>query len=225
MFLKAWGGHNTVARALRAIQDEFGQAADWPQMRDRISAKAVVTSFGHQDSTFADCIRTGLRWRAGRSRRGCGGLLARTVVADADRHLLSAEWMRRNVSAVGPLGAQYRVWGDGRQMAAGFDAEDYFGLSGLTVDELAARGYEVWMPPQERGAFISEGDSSNFALLVDNGLRSWVALGLDRAGVAVSFVVPPAAAPGETFHVICTARDSGTPSLTRHQRVVVTVTG
>jgi hypothetical protein len=29
------------------------------------------------------------------------------------------------------------------------------------------------MPPQERGAFISEGDSSNFALLVDNGLRSW----------------------------------------------------
>jgi hypothetical protein len=29
------------------------------------------------------------------------------------------------------------------------------------------------MPPQPAGSWISEGDSSNFALLVDNGLQSW----------------------------------------------------
>ncbi|GAA3869878.1 DUF1593 domain-containing protein [Tessaracoccus defluvii] len=330
VFLQVWGGHNTVARALRSIQDEFGATPEWPRLRDRISAKAVVTSFGHQDHTFADYIRP--NWPALESREVATrvwGYFARTVVADEDQHLLTAEWTRRNVTAVGPLGAEYRVWGDGKQMADGFDAEDYFGLSGLSADELAAQGYEVWMPPQEQGAFISEGDSSNFALLVDNGLRSWVEPGwggwggrqeraaddpsswsnvdewdsarwigefqndfaarlrwsvegeyaaanhhpvvrvvdglertaaagdvvrltaetwdpdgdevrvewwqyveagtssstleLDVVGETVSFVVPPTASPGERIHVICTARDSGTPTLTRHQRVVVTV--
>ena len=36
-----------------------------------------------------------------------------------------------------------------------------------------ARGYTVWTALQAPGAFISEGDSSNFTLLLDNGLRSY----------------------------------------------------
>ena len=67
-------------------------------------------------------------------------------------------------------GAFYRVWGDGRQMAPG-DLFDYFGLD-LPVEELKARGYQVWTPPQEKGAWISEGDSSTFMNLIDNGLRA-----------------------------------------------------
>ena len=109
-------------------------------------------SFGHQDHTFADYIRPS--WPALESREVATrvwGYFARTVIADEDQHLLTAEWTRRNVTAVGPLGAEYRVWGDGKQMADGFDAEDYFGLSGLSADELAAQGYEVWMPPRPRG--------------------------------------------------------------------------
>jgi hypothetical protein len=101
------------------------------------------------------------------------GYFARSVVADADQRLLGAEWTRSNVTEAGPVGAAYRVWGDGRQMADGFDDEDYFGLSGHSAEELAAKGYTVWMPPQPAGSWISEGDSSNFALLVDNGLQSW----------------------------------------------------
>src|SRR5690625_6829000 len=53
-------------------------------------------------------------------------------------------------SQVGALGRAYQVWGDGQQMAEGFDAEDYFGLSGLSVAELEERGYRVWTPPQDR---------------------------------------------------------------------------
>jgi hypothetical protein len=37
---------------------------------------------------------------------------------------------------------------------------------------LRAKGYRVWTPPQEKGAWISEGDSSTFMNLVDNGLRA-----------------------------------------------------
>ena len=174
VFLQVWGGHNTVARALRSIEDEFGGSPGWEGTRDRISAKAVITSFGQQDETFADYIRP--RWPGIESREVATkvwGYFARSVVAEADQYLLGAEWTRAHVTGVGPVGAAYRVWGDGRQMADGFDDEDYFGLSGYSAEELAGQGYVVWMPPQERGAFISEGDSSNFALLVDNGLRSW----------------------------------------------------
>jgi hypothetical protein len=38
-----------------------------------------------------------------------------------------------------------------------------------------------------------------------------------------SFVVPENAKPGDTIHVICEVSDNGSPSLTRYQRVIVTV--
>ncbi len=40
---------------------------------------------------------------------------------------------------------------------------------------------------------------------------------------AASFIVPADAATGETIHIICEVTDQGTPSLTRYQRVIVTV--
>ena len=45
----------------------------------------------------------------------------------------------------------------------------------------------------------------------------------DSAKAAASFTVPAAAPKGETIHMICEVTDSGTPRLTRYQRVVVTV--
>lgn len=83
---------------------------------------------------------------------------------------LSAEWTREHVSSIGPFGPFYRVWGDGKQMVSG-DIFDYFGLD-LGADELRAKGYRVWTPPQEKGAWISEGDTSTFMNLIDNGLRA-----------------------------------------------------
>ena len=49
-------------------------------------------------------------------------------------------------------------------------------------------------------------------------------LALDGADTAtVSFTIPSDALPGQTFHLILEARDSGTPALRHFQRVVVTV--
>lgn len=174
VFLQTWGGHNTIARALKSIQDEFEDSAEWETIHEAVTRKTVITSFGQQDATFAEYIRP--NWPGVESREVATkvwGYFARTVVDELDQHLLTPGWMRQNVSTVGPMGAQYRVWGDGRQMAAGFDDEDYFGLAGRTTEDLVAAGYRVWMPPQAVGGWISEGDSSNFALLVDNGLRAW----------------------------------------------------
>jgi hypothetical protein len=43
------------------------------------------------------------------------------------------------------------------------------------------------------------------------------------ATLTTTFHVPVDAKPGETIHIILEATDNGTPSLTRYQRVVVTV--
>jgi hypothetical protein len=93
------------------------------------------------------------------------------VSEDAQQYL-SAEWVRENVSSVGPVGRAYRVWGDGQQMASGFDDEDYFGVPNATMQSLASTGYKVWAPVRPAGSWISEGDTSNFAMHVDNGLRN-----------------------------------------------------
>ena len=51
-----------------------------------------------------------------------------------------------------------------------------------------------------------------------------VGLALEGAdGAVVSFVVPSDAKPGETFHLILEAKDSGEPALCHFQRVILTV--
>jgi hypothetical protein len=82
--------------------------------------------------------------------------------------------MKKNVSDRGPLGALYRVWGDGKQMVKG-DIMDYFGIAGHTNDELRKMGYVVWMPVQEKGSWLGEGDDFTFMNMLGNGLRAYEA--------------------------------------------------
>lgn len=174
LFIQAWGGISTIARALHSIVEQMGADPRWETYRQRIIDAVVLTSFAEQDSTLDTYIRPqwpGLEHREVATRTW--GYMTRTVLTPPDQELASAGWTAAHISAQGPLGAAYRTWGDGRQMAEGFDDEDYFGLAGLTEEELRARGYTVWCPVQERGAFISEGDTSNFLLLIPTGLSSW----------------------------------------------------
>ena len=61
------------------------------------------------------------------------GYKAPNLATGDDAQYYSARWTRMNVSAKGPLGAFYRVWGDGRQMVRG-DVLDYFGMSGQSAE-------------------------------------------------------------------------------------------
>jgi Protein of unknown function (DUF1593) len=177
VFLQAWGGTNTIARALKDIEERYAGTPKWPRIHEKVSRKAIITRFAAQDSTYADYIAP--VWPGIENRdvaTTTWGYFTRNALQPEDAELVAPEWTRANVSDVGPFGELYRVWGDGKFMAEGFDNEDFFGFD-TTLPEnsreaLIARGYFVWSPLYPPGAFISEGDSSNFALLVDNGLRS-----------------------------------------------------
>ena len=172
VYLLAWGGPSTIARALKSIQEDYEGTPQWPAIYEKVSQKAIIQAFVAQDLSYADYIAPNwpdIEFRDMATTQW--GYFARRAVLPEFAHYLSADWLQANVSNHGPLGELYRVWGDGIQMHEG-DAFDYFGEAGLTADELRALGYQVWISPQEQYSWISEGDTSTFMNLVDNGLRS-----------------------------------------------------
>ena len=175
VYLLAWGGASTIARALKSIQDRYSGKADWPAVRAKVSRKAILSLSGDQDDTYATYIRP--TWPDIRSLpSGQGGVglgYGAFVFASAENApYFSADWTRDNVSIKGPLGAHYRVWGDGKQMVKD-DRFDYFGLTGHTAAELRAMRYVVWLPPRPKGEFLGEGDTFTYLNLIDNGLSAY----------------------------------------------------
>jgi hypothetical protein len=169
--LQVWAGTSTIARALMSIEQRFADSPEWPAIRAEVSRKAVITKFASQDGTYDDYIRP--VWpdiRVTDVATMAWGYLARRVIEQPELTYLGADWMRENVTSVGPLGALYRTWGDGRQMVPG-DLTDYFHTSGLGADELRELGYTVWTEPQPAGEWISEGDTTNMLNLLVPGLR------------------------------------------------------
>lgn len=175
VYLLAWGGASTIARALKSLQDRYEHTADWPAVRAKVSRKAILSLSGDQDDTYATYIKP--TWPDVRSlRAGQGGVgvgYGAFVFASAENApYLSVDWTRENISRQGPLGAHYRAWGDGKQMVKG-DRFDYFGLAGQSTAELRAQGYIVWLPPRPKGEFLGEGDTFTFLNLIGNGLGAY----------------------------------------------------
>lgn len=163
IYLLAWGGQSTIARALKSIQDRYQKTSEWSAISRKVSRKAILSASGDQDDTYAKYIRP--NWPDIRSlRSGPGGVPlaygANSTARGENAVYYSAEWTRDNILSKGPLGALYRVWGDGKQMVKG-DIFDYFGLSGQTAAELRAKGYIVWLAPRPKGEFLGEATPSH----------------------------------------------------------------
>ncbi len=174
VYLHAWGGQSTIARALKSIEEQYQGTRQWDAIRAKVIRKAVIHPSGDQDDTYAKYIQP--HWPEIRYRQQAGGLVlaynAQSRVSEEDAAYFTAEWTQKNISSRGPLGALYRVWGDGKQMVKG-DRFDYFGIPGKTAQELKQEGYIVWTPIQEKGSFLGEGDTPTFLNLIDNGLRGY----------------------------------------------------
>lgn len=174
LFITAWGGQSTIARALKSIQEEYEYTTQWDAIKEKISRKVVLLPSGDQDNTYPKYIKPnwpGIEYRQfqGGPNYGYGAQLRAKV---EDSIYLTSTWMKENVTDRGPMGALYRVWGDGKQMVKG-DKMDYFGFSGYTDSELRKMGYVVWMPVQEKGSWLGEGDDGTFMNMPGNGLRAY----------------------------------------------------
>jgi len=208
VYLLAWGGASTIARALKSIQERYQQATNWPSIRAKVSRKAILSLSGDQDDTYARYIRP--NWPQVRSlTAGDGGVnvaYGAFVFASAENApYFGADWTRRNVSTQGPLGAHYRVWGDGKQMVPG-DRFDYFGIAGQSAAELRAQGYIVWLPPRPKGEFLGEGDTFTFLNLMADGL------GADREEIPGGWAGHPVLNPASRAAAAARSGQGGAPA-------------
>lgn len=174
IYLHAWGGQSTIARALKSIEEQYKGTPQWASIRAKVIRKAVIHPSGDQDDTYAKYIQP--NWPEIRYRQQAGGVgisyNSQERVSLEDAVYLSAPWIAENVLSKGPLGAFIRVWGDGKQMVKG-DRFDYFGIAGKSGEELRKEGYVVWTPPRPKGDYLGEGDTGTFVNLLDNGLRGY----------------------------------------------------
>jgi hypothetical protein len=168
VYLQAWGGTNTIARALKSIEDQYSGSWQWTRIKDRVSRKAVILASGLQDLTYEQYIAP--NWpqlrvenlQAGYATWGynCNfGGVGNVRGLPADRQYFQGAWIRANIQ-VGPYGALYRSWLDGQSMPG--DQLDVFG-----DPEKAKTG---WCPPLQPYDFLSEGDNVAFNPLLDTGI-------------------------------------------------------
>ncbi len=175
LYITAHGGQSTIARALKSIQDQYGNTSGWESVREKITNKVILLTSGDQDNTGANYIRPNWPelYPPGVSVSGGGGYGygSQSRASAEDSVYYTPAWLEEHITSKGPLGAFYRVWGDGKQMVKG-DIFDYFGFSDYTNEELREMGYIVWTPVREKGSWISEGDTPVFLNMLNFGLRA-----------------------------------------------------
>ena len=171
VYVTAWGGQSTIARALKSIELEYKGKKEWTAIRKKIINKLVILPSGDQDNTYESYIKP--NWPEVDYRQFRGGpnygYGAQLVASPESKPYFSTGWTKENISSKGPLGSLYRVWGDGKQSVKG-DRFDYFGLDGYTNEQLKQMGYIVWMPIQTKGSWLGEGDTFTFMNILNNGL-------------------------------------------------------
>lgn len=192
VYVTAWGGQSTIARALKSIEEAYQDKENWKEIKEKVSKKLIILPSGEQDNTYATYIKpnwpnVGYRQYKNGPNYGYG---AQLVANEENAPFLTANWMQENISSKGALGEIYRVWGDGKQMVKN-DPFDYFGLDGYSNEELKKMGYVVWMPKQEKGAWLGEGDTGTFMNYLNNGLHADQILSLGGWG-GRPFVPDPA---------------------------------
>lgn len=109
VYLQAWGGTNTIARALKTIQDKH------PHQMKRISQKAIVYIILDQDETFSKYILPNwpdLQVLGSFSQFGCIAYRWNQKMPGGVHKFFKGPWMRQHIlNGHGPLCARYEAHG------------------------------------------------------------------------------------------------------------------
>jgi cellulose-binding protein len=104
VFLLAWGGESTTARALESIQLQYQHTPEWPAGYKKVSQKAIIQASGQQDDTRTSYIVP--RWPDIRinypsGTGGPGGSLgyaAELTATTATAPYCSPAWIEANIT-------------------------------------------------------------------------------------------------------------------------------
>lgn len=164
IYLQAWGGTNTIARALKSIEDENKNKPNWAAIKSRISKKAIIYTIMDQDATYKKYI--GVNWPEIRVfynaiQFACMAYPWKRQVPKSFQKYFEGTFMGPLINNHGPLLKKYYSYGDGQKQEG--DEEHIHGnLEKITKDGI-----------YKQFDFISEGDSPAFLHLMDTGLDNY----------------------------------------------------
>ncbi|MEO8313205.1 MAG: DUF1593 domain-containing protein [Pseudomonadota bacterium] len=172
LYLQAWGGANTIARALLSIETEYRMAANWSEVRAKVTGKARLVLIGHQDNAYADYI--GSAWPGIRVLNfdgvfgGFSSYTRNQVPPSILRYYKSEFWADNIKYGHGPLLEGYGLIGDGTWFEGEGDNPGW--QPGQARDPSTFRYFD-FLGGFERLDWTGEGDTPAFIMLVPTGLR------------------------------------------------------
>lgn len=197
--MQAWGGTNTIGRALMSIEEDYQAKhypnmskaeweakrdtdADWLTYRDALSSKMTIYIIQDQDGVYGSYVQPVWPTITIHYDSNNFGAFAYSWTKNSsyvDNQMLRANWMQENIlKNHGPLMASYWTWGDGQLLPGEPDYEQR-GMPSRATDSIYDENGNLVTAdgsPATNGTyrydFISEGDSPSYFALLDRGLRS-----------------------------------------------------
>lgn len=163
VYVQIWGGTNTLARALKSIEEEYKNTPSWQEIYKKVSEKTIIYTVLDQDITYKKYVAP--NWPDVRVIYNSAQFWSfayqwTRVVPDTLKKYLQGPWFSENIKFNhGALLENYYSWGDGQKIPGDPDH-----TQGDTV-AYSKRG-------NLRYDFISEGDSPAYFFLLNYGLRS-----------------------------------------------------
>ena len=164
IYLQAWGGTNTIARALKSIEDQYKNTPQWAAIYKKVSKKAILFTILDQDATYRKYIS--VNWRDVKiyynsKQFWCLAYLWKTAIPKELHRVFEGKFMGDSIiNNHGPLTKMYYSYGDG-QKQVGDDDHTHGDTSKMTTGQWGSFS---------KYDFISEGDSPAYLHLVNVGL-------------------------------------------------------
>ncbi len=164
LYLQVWGGTNTIARALKSIEDEYKSTPKWQEIYAKVCKKAIIYAILDQDATYKKYISVNwkdLKIYYNSKQFWCLAYFWKTAVPKELHPFLEGKFMGdKIINNHGALTKMYYSYGDGNPAAGEID-DIYSSIEKAKKNQWGSFGqYD----------FISEGDSPAFLHLVDVGL-------------------------------------------------------
>ncbi len=166
IYLQVWGGTNTIARALKSIEEQYKNTPQWAKIQDKVSKKVILFTIMDQDATYKNYVA--VSWPAikiyyNSHQFACLAYPWKQQVPVALHSFLEGKFMSNEIiNNHGALTKMYYSYGDG-QKQAGDGGHTHGDSTNLTNIQWGSFG---------KYDFISEGDSPAYLHLIDVGLNN-----------------------------------------------------
>ncbi len=172
LYIQVWGGTNTIAKALKDIEEQYINKANWLDIKKKISNKVILTACGFQDGCYQYYISESwpdIKFVKTLQMKSYAYLWLNNPEGESKDSLKSEFMVREILKDKSKLASGYRTWMDGVYYP-GEKITNQFGSNPDILD--VWYGNKLGMAKANKYDFLSEGDSPTFFVLLPFGFRT-----------------------------------------------------